>query len=283
MHSRTGPRQGRGWISAPAAAGMVGRRGVLGLVAAGAVGGCAVQPFATLARSEGPGAAVPPASLVHFHGGIPGIAQVTGMGFALDAETVVTNGHVVRGMGAGNPGDRLSGALQGGGRMEFVTLASSAAPDLAVLHATGPLDPLPRAARRPLSGERLWLIGAPLLGRPVVEGEVTAARIRGARGDMFGIRAPATFGFSGGPAVNARGEAVGMVTAFRGMTPQAVLSVALIGFDLPALLDADGREMLVQHADAVEGAARALLATASARAARRAAMPLALARPPAAS
>ncbi len=245
--------------------GAFGRRGLL-LRLAGAAGlaagaaGCAVRPFGQL--DHGPVAAVPRAGLVHFAAGIPGLAQFSGFGFALDAETVVTNGHVARGMGAGEPGAEMTGTLHNGRRLRCVTLAALESPDLAVLRALEPMAALSPAPRRARPGERVWLIGAPLMNRPVVEGVVAAPLVRGRRGEMFSIRAPATFGFSGGPAVNARGEVLGMVTALHGLNPQAMLSVAVLGFDLPALLDADGREMLAQHQDTVAATARRLQAAA---------------------
>ncbi|HYZ33039.1 MAG TPA: serine protease [Crenalkalicoccus sp.] len=232
------------------------RATLLGLGSLG-FAGCATGPFGALGGT--PLAALPPDGLVLLRQGIPG-AMMSGLGFALAPGLVATSAHLVRDFGAAGPGQRLRGALGDGRPVPLTTLAVSRSMDLALLASAVPLAAVPLAAHRPRPGERIWLAGAPAMNRAVVEGAVTRARLPTRAGEGFVVAAEATLGFSGGPAVNGRGEVVGMTAALVNAGPLPVLSTMLLGTDLGALLGDESRQVLVLHADGLAREAARLAA-----------------------
>jgi S1-C subfamily serine protease len=166
-----------------------------------------------------------------------------GSAVALESGLLVTNAHVIP---AGV--ERLTFTRgDGGARGEALVISRSDRMDLAVL-AVQPdvFAPLPTAAALPQAGQRLWAAGAPTAGAAVAEGRVLhpAAFLPG-HGYGFTARMPALLGYSGGPAVDAEGKLVGLVTAL----PQpgvAPLLASMSGVDLDGLVRGqEGREVFL--------------------------------------
>ena len=115
----------------------------------------------------------------------------------------------------------------------------------AVVELLAPLDVPVAVGPRPGPGEPITVVGHPegeartsIVG-PVVDVPERAARIL--RGDLLAVDAPSRSGMSGGPAVDANGELVGLLVAAQPATETAVV-VAID--DLASVLEVpvvDGR------------------------------------------
>lgn len=180
-----------------------------------------------------------------------------GSAVAIAPGLLATNAHVLP------PGtERLSftrgdGAVRGAavlaGRSDRMDLALLAIPP-------GLVEPVPLAEAPPHAGQRLWAVGAPAAGPALAAGEVVRpAALLAGHGPGFTARMQALLGYSGGPAVDAQGRLVGLVTAL----PQpgaAPLLAALSGVDLDGLARGpDGREVFLLSAAAAAEEVRRLL------------------------
>lgn len=170
-----------------------------------------------------------------------------GSAVAVAPGRLLTNAHVVPAGAERLAFRRGDGALAG----EAVLLARSDRMDLAVLAVPPGLVPVTPAEAAPQAWQDLWAVGAPAAGAAVAQGRVVrpAATLPG-HGPGFTARMPALLGYSGGPALDAQGRLVGLVTAL----PQpgaAPLLAALSGFDLDGLARGrDGREVFLLSAPA---------------------------------
>ncbi|WP_126975389.1 S1C family serine protease [Frigidibacter oleivorans] len=133
--------------------------------------------------------------------------SATGTGFAVTAEGhVLTNQHVI---------DGCAGIRVDGRQAELV--AEDPVLDLALLRGAA-AGPVARFAPRPAPlNSDVTVAGFPLAGLldglNVTRGAVTGLTGLGANRDEMQISAPVQPGNSGGPALNARGEVVGVVVA----------------------------------------------------------------------
>ena len=149
----------------------------------------------------------------------------------------------------------------GAARGQAWLAARSERMDLALLAVPpGLFAPVPLAAAPPEAGQRLWAVGAPAAGPALAEGAVLRPTTwLPGHGPGFTARLPALLGYSGGPAVDAQGRLVGLVTA----VPQpgaAPLLAALSGVDLDGLArGAAGREVFLLGAAEAMAEARRLL------------------------
>lgn len=165
-----------------------------------------------------------------------------GSAVAVAPERLLTAAHVLP-AGAERLGFRRGDGLAAG---EARLLARSPRMDLALLAVPPVFEPVPQAAAPVRAGDRLWAAGSPAAGAAVSSGEVLrpAVHLPG-HGPGFTARLGALLGYSGGPAVDAEGRLVGMVTAL----PQpgvAPLLAALSGLDLDGLARGGaGREVFL--------------------------------------
>jgi S1-C subfamily serine protease len=171
-----------------------------------------------------------------------------GSAVAIAPDRLLTNAHVIP---AGTSQVRFTRG-DGGAAGEAVLLARSERMDLAVLAVPpGLVTPVPPAPAPPHPGQPLWAVGAPAAGPAVATGQVAipAASLAG-HGPGFTARLGALMGYSGGPAVDAEGRLLGLVTAL----PQpgaAPLLAALSGLDLDGLVRGRaGREVFLLSATA---------------------------------
>jgi hypothetical protein len=128
--------------------------------------------------------------------------------------------------------------------------------DRAVLEVPAVFAPARPAPERPRAGAPIWAAGAPAAGPAVVAGQVLlpAATLPG-HGPGFTARLGALLGYSGGPALDAEGRLLGLVTA----VPQpgaAPLLAALSGVDLDGLARGGREVFLLGIAEALAEAAR---------------------------
>lgn len=171
-----------------------------------------------------------------------------GAAVALAPGLLATNAHVVP------DGAEQLQAIRGDGAAwaEARLIARSATMDLALL-AVPPGIFAPLAPAGPAqAGQALWAAGAPAAGAAVATGQVLHPGVLlPGHGPGFTARLPALLGYSGGPAVDAEGRLLGLVTAL----PQpgaAPLLAALSGFDLEGLARRDsGREVFLLSVEAV--------------------------------
>jgi tetratricopeptide (TPR) repeat protein len=142
-----------------------------------------------------------------------GEALVTGSGFFLRPEQVLTNLHVIR--GAYRAEIRT---LDAKGRVYAVTgvLSVDEEGDLALLSVNIPAErarPLEISTVLPEDGEKIFVIGNPLrLEGSVSDGIVSAVREVPSLGKIIQITAPVSHGNSGSPLFNLKGQVIGVVT-----------------------------------------------------------------------
>jgi S1-C subfamily serine protease len=160
------------------------------------------EPVPAAASAAAPQPAVPPA---------PGTAIASnGSGFFVTADGyAVTNEHVVR-------GSRRLFALIGGRELPVQVIDQDAANDLALVKVAAPSRPIPIAAGEPAKGEEVTALGYPIAGALGTEQKATFGRVNALSGPgndsrVLQIDAPLQPGNSGGPVLNGRGEAVGVV------------------------------------------------------------------------
>ncbi len=167
-------------------------------------------------------------------GGVP-----VGSAVAVAPDRLITNAHVV----PENTDSLIFRRGDGGAAGEARVLARSARMDLVVLAVPAVFEPVSLGG--PVrAGDRVWAAGAPAAGAAVSEGVVLRPRVRLAgHGPGFTARLGALLGYSGGPAVDAAGRLVGIVTAL----PQAgaaPLLAALTGVDVEGMTS-PGREVFL--------------------------------------
>ncbi len=135
-----------------------------------------------------------------------------GSGFFVTADGyAVTNEHVVR-------GNWRFFALIGGKELPVQVIDRDAGNDLALIKVAAASRPIPIAAAAPAKGDEIAALGYPVAGTLGTELKATFGRVNalsGVRDDprMLQIDAPIQPGNSGGPVLNARGEAVGIVVS----------------------------------------------------------------------
>lgn len=159
----------------------------------------------------------------------PGTAIASnGTGFFVTADGyAVTNEHVAR-------GNRRLFALIGGRELPVRVVDRDAANDLALIKVAVASRPIPIAAHEPAKGEEIATLGYPVASALGTEQKATFGRVNalsGIRNDsrVIQIDAPLQPGNSGGPVLNRRGEAVGVVMA----TFSTVRAVRITGGTLP--------------------------------------------------
>jgi S1-C subfamily serine protease len=174
---------------------------------------------------DAPAAAAPgPVSTPQPGGRIGGNATgffVTADGYA------VTNEHVVR-------GNRRLFALIGGRELPVVVIDRDAGNDLALVKVATASRPIPIAVALPAKGDDVTALGYPVAGTLGTEIKATFGRVNalsGLRDDprMLQMDAPLQPGNSGGPLLNVRGEAIGVVT----LTFSTARAVRVTGGALP--------------------------------------------------
>jgi S1-C subfamily serine protease len=165
-----------------------------------------------------------------------------GSAVAIAPDRLLTNAHVLP------AGVERIGFTRGDGGAtgEAVVLARSDRMDLALLGVPAVFEPPPVAPDAPGAGQPIWAAGAPAAGAAVTAGRVVRPAVTLAgHGEGFTARLGALLGYSGGPALDARGRLVGIVTAL----PQpgaAPLLAALSGLDLDGLARGEaGREVFL--------------------------------------
>jgi serine protease Do len=163
-----------------------------------------------------------------FGDGADGPREGSGSGFVIDSDGyILTNYHVVEGA------DRLTVSLSDGRVFVASVVGIDPAIDVALIHipVTGPLPVAPFGSSASLRvGEWVCAIGNPLgyvhsvtvgvvsfMGRKVFDPSLDA---------LIQTDAAITFGNSGGPLINSRGEVVGMTTAVSALASN-------IGFAIP--------------------------------------------------
>lgn len=193
---------------------------------------------------------------------LAGFAALSADGVALGSAVAVapglllTNAHVLPDGATRIEARRGDGAAAAAA----VPLARSPRLDLALLAVPeGVFAPLPVAPQPPLAGQDLWALGAPRAGAAVATGPVVlpAAWLPG-HGPGLTARMPALLGYSGGPAVDAEGRLVGLVTALP-RPGAAPLLAALSGLDLDGLAGGGVREVFLLSAPAALAEAARLL------------------------
>ena len=138
---------------------------------------------------------------------------ISGTGFFVRPDEVVTNMHVIKGAHHVE-----IHTLEGKGRTYPVAGALSVDDegDLALLKVDLPADrskPLPMTTSLPDEGEQIFVIGNPLrLEGSVSDGIVSAIREVPDLGRIIQVTAPVSHGNSGSPLFNMRGEVIGIVT-----------------------------------------------------------------------
>lgn len=142
-----------------------------------------------------------------------GEALLTGSGFFIRQDQVLTNLHVIR--GAYRAEIRT---LDVKGRVYQVAgvLSFDDEGDLALLSVKMPpgrVHPLEMSTSLPEDGERVFVIGNPLrLEGSVSDGIVSAVRDVPSLGKIIQITAPVSHGNSGSPLFNLKGQVIGIVT-----------------------------------------------------------------------
>jgi S1-C subfamily serine protease len=137
----------------------------------------------------------------------------SGSGFFVRAQQVVTNLHVIR-----NAYRAEIKTLDGKGKTYLVAgvLDVDEEGDLALLSIGIPSDrerSVGLSARLPEDGEKIFVIGNPLrLEGTVSDGIVSAVRELPSIGRIIQITAPISYGNSGSPVFNLKGQVVGVVT-----------------------------------------------------------------------
>lgn len=176
---------------------------------------------------------------------VPDQSMALGSGFIIDpAGYVVTNGHVT------TQAAHIAVELADGRRFTARIVGTDDETDLALLKIDPPA-PLPFAtwgdSKAMRVGDWVLAIGNPLgLGGTVTAGIVSALdrEVRGGRFDGYmQIDAPLGSGSSGGPAVNRRGEVIGINTA---IFASGGASLG-IGFTLPSAVARPALEELRRH------------------------------------
>jgi S1-C subfamily serine protease len=143
----------------------------------------------------------------------PGTAiSSNGTGFFVTADGfAVTNEHVVR-------GNRALFALVGGKELPIQVIDRDEANDLALIRVETASRPIPIAVGDPEKGDDITALGYPVAGALGTELKATFGRVNalsGPRNDsrLLQVDTPLQPGNSGGPILNNRGEAVGVVIA----------------------------------------------------------------------
>jgi len=123
----------------------------------------------------------------------------------------ITNDHVVK-------GERRLFALIGGKELPIRVIERDGQNDLALIKVATASRPIAIAAAAPLKGEDVTALGYPVAGTLGIELKATFGRINALSGlhndrTLLQIDTPLQPGNSGGPILNNRGEAVGVVTS----------------------------------------------------------------------
>jgi S1-C subfamily serine protease len=186
------------------------------------------------------------------------IGMPIGSAVAITPDRLLTNAHVIP-----QHVENVTFTRGDGDSGQARVLARSDRMDLALL-AVPPRFVAPPLSAPPGAGRPVWAAGAPAAGPAVVAGRVSQPSVLLAgHGPGFTARIGALLGYSGGPAVDAEGRLVGIVTAL----PQpgaAPLLAALSGVDLDGIArQREGREVFllsavaaVEEAGPMEGRAR---------------------------
>jgi S1-C subfamily serine protease len=153
-------------------------------------------------------------------------ANATGFFVTFDGYAV-TNDHVVS-------GERRLFALIGGKELPIRVIERDEQNDLALIKVATASRPIPIAAAPPPKGEEVTALGYPVAGMLGTEIKATFGRVNALSGfhndrSLLQIDTPLQPGNSGGPILNGRGEAVGVVTT----TFSTTRAVRITGGALP--------------------------------------------------
>jgi hypothetical protein len=183
-----------------------------------------------------------------------------GSGFQVEASGLMaTNFHVIAEF-ARQPARYRLEYLQGGESVALELVDVDVIHDLALLRAARPLATVaPLSERTPVQGERLWSIGNPLdLAMSIVEGTYNGF-VDGARYRKILFSGSLNPGMSGGPALDASGQVIGVNVARGGeqisfLVPTAYLAALIDRSREPArqAMDVEARigEALSEDQDA---------------------------------
>lgn len=143
---------------------------------------------------------------------IDGDLFVIGSGFFIDPEgTLVTNYHVLDGAYKG-----VVKTSDGGKYAIKEVIARNPLLDLIKVRVEIPPEqvvPVVLSEDEPAVAERVVVIGSPMgFDQTISEGIVSAVRAHPAGGKVYQLTAPISQGSSGGPALNLKGEVIGVVT-----------------------------------------------------------------------
>ena len=139
-------------------------------------------------------------------------AVSTGSGFALTADTLVTNKHVVA------DSAQLAVSTYDGHDVDVTAASTAALADLALVRTAEPLPAFPRLATAdPVQGDPVTIVGYPLGGQlTVTDGRVVGTTIdplNSNLGRVLVTDAPVEPGSSGSAALDAHGQVIGVVYA----------------------------------------------------------------------
>ncbi len=172
--------------------------------------------------------------------------------FAGRAGWVVSNYHVIAGL-VNEPGRYEARYLaDGGAEGSLELLAVDAVHDLALLRTDGlERPPLGVAAALPARGSRLWSMGYPFdIGLTIVEGTYNG-HLRNTLNDKLHFTGSINPGMSGGPALDAHGQVVGVNVSTAGNQVSFLVPVRhvidLLALDLETPVSTEGLHAMVSR------------------------------------